>query len=108
MTEDEFKSLKFIDHFAEKCAERAPWFVREKKEKDGGGFNLEYKRLYNALIQSIEIERFKTITRLIKYGDKTKYYHFKNTKLKKQVIFVVEENVLKTLYLYKYSWAAKI
>ena len=75
--------------------------------KKGGGFEIELKRLKHSVMMSEEIERFKTISRLIKYGDKTKYYHSKDTSLKKQVIFVVENNHLITLYLYRYSWAAK-
>ncbi len=101
----DFDSLIISDHFINKCAERAPWFVSPKK---GGGFEVELKRLKHSVTMSEEIERFKTISRLIKYGDKTKYYHSKDTSLKKQVIFVVENNHLITIYLYKYSWAEKV
>jgi len=82
--------------------------VRVKKEKYGGGFEFEVDRLKHAINSAEEIERFKTISRLIKYGDKTKYYHFKDTPLKRQVIFVVENNYLITVYLYMNSWAVKI
>lgn len=108
MNKDFFDSLIISDHFINKCAERAPWFVTPKKDKDGGGFEIELKRLKHAVLMSEEIERFKTISRLIKYGDRTKYYHFKAVPLNKQVIFVVENNHLITIYLYKYSWAVKI
>lgn len=98
----DFNNLIISDHFIAKCAERAPWFVKAKK---GGGFDLELERLKHALASAEEIVRFKTITRLLKYGDKTKYYHFKNTSLKRQVIFVVENNNLITIYPFKDSWA---
>ena len=101
----DFDNLIISDHFINKCAERAPWFVKAKKEKYGGGFEVEFERLKHAITSSEEIERFKTITRLLKYGDKTKYYHFKNTSLKRQVIFVIEDNNLITVYPFKDSWA---
>lgn len=105
MNEEFFNSLIISDHFIRQCAERAPWFVTAKKEKYGGGFEIELNRLKHAVVMAEEIKRFKTISRLIKYGDKTKYYHFKETSLKKQVIFVIEGKSLVTLYLYNKSWA---
>ena len=105
---ENYKDLEISDHFIDRCIERAPWFVRARKKKYGGGFELELPRVCHALKSAKEVQRPNTIARLLKYGHKTKYYHFDNTELKRQVIFIVEGNILKTLYLYKHSWMVKI
>lgn len=105
---DNYKDLKISEHFIDRCVERAPWFTTAQKKKYGGGFKLELEKLCHALKSSIEVERPNTITRLLKYGHKTKYYHFDKAELKRQVIFVVDGNLLITLYLYKHSWMVKV
>lgn len=105
---DNYKDLKISEHFLDRCVERAPWFTTARKKKDGGGFMLKIPELCEAIKASEEIKRPKTITTLLKYGHKTKYYHFNKDTMKHQVIFVVEDNQLITLYLYRYSWAAKL
>ena len=101
-------ALEISGHFKARCIERAPWFTKARKKKYGGGFELDLPRLCQAIKSSKEVKRPNTISRLIKYGHKTKYYHFDKTGLKNQVIFVVEGNLLVTLYLYRYSWMVKI
>jgi len=105
---DNYKDLEISDHFIKRCSERAPWLVKARKKKYGGGFELDLPKFCYAIKTSIEIDRPNTISRLIKYGHKTKYYHHNKAPLKNQVIFVVENNLLMTLYLYKYNWAVKI
>lgn len=105
---DNYKDLKLSEHFMNRCIERAPWFLKSRKKKYGGGFELDLPRFCYAIKTAKEVERPNTISRLIKYGHKTKYYHFDKAQLKRQVVFVVENNLLVTLYLYKYSWMIKI
>lgn len=104
---DNYEDLKISDHFVDRCIERAPWLVKARKKKYGGGFELDLPKFCYAIKTAKEVKRFNTISRLIKYGHKTKYYHFDKTVLKRQVIFVIEGNLLVTLYLYKYSWMVK-
>ena len=101
----DIQKIKVADHFIERCIERAPWLVRQRKKKYGGGFEIDLPRLVAALTASVEIERPKTISRLIKYEHRTKYYHYDKTKLKRQLIFVFDGDELVTLYQYQYSWA---
>jgi len=103
---DNYKDLKISEHFLDRCVERAPWFVTARKKKLGGGFELKLSELCIAVKLSEEIKRPNTISRLVKYGDKTKYYHFNKVCMRHQVIFVVEGDLLVTLYLYKNSWAS--
>ena len=103
-----YKDLKISDHFLKRCIERAPWFVNARKKKYGGGFELDLPKLCYAIKAAKEVQRPNTISRLIKYGHKTKYYYYDKCSLKNQVIFVVENNQLITLYLYKDSWMVKI
>ena len=105
---DNYKDLKISDHFINRCSERAPWLIKSRKKKYGGGFELDLPRFCHAIKSAKEVSRPNTVSRLIKYGDTTKYYHFDKTQLKRQVIFVVEGNLLVTLYLFKHSWMVKI
>ena len=68
MNDINLKDLDISDHFISRCGERAPWLTKARKKKDGGGIVLVEEDLQTVLSLSKEIERPKTITRLIKYG----------------------------------------
>ena len=106
MNDIDFNKLEIPDHFIARCVERTPWLTTEKSKKDGGGHKLLMNLLETAITTAIEIERPTTITRLLKYGHRSKYYHYTGTKLKRQVVFVINGNTLVTISQYRYSWAA--
>ena len=101
--------LTITDHFIARCVERAPFLVHERRKKLGGGWMINVRCLERHLFCCDEIDKPKSITRLLKYNGKTKYYTpmEKTVSNKRRMVYVIEDNKLITIYPYCGSWLDK-
>jgi len=96
--------LTWTPYFLWRCRERAPHLVG----KGPIGDVINRAAMKAALWAAKEVSRPKTIARLIKYGERSRYYRVESDVPAERIMLVIDDKKLITVYPAKGSWTEGI